>query len=193
MATQDVAAASVAIANALPCQYDESAVPDDQNEQADGMQQADGMEEEDGIEEEDSDVVVMEQEDNASVNSTINSSITASSNSSTKSRRRLSLSTINGKRKAFGVERRIDLSINYLYTFVNTRAMSVELAEEGGWTRQKAPTANKHVSLAWMICAYFQEDIERRWYCQTTETCRDNNIFISTTSHFHGQRHEPLA
>ncbi|GAB5036686.1 Hypothetical protein NocV09_04600020 [Nannochloropsis oceanica] len=120
MATQDVAAASIAIANALPCQYDESAVPDDQNEQADGMQQADGMEEEDGIEEEDSDVVVMEQEDNASVNSTINSSITASSNSSAKSRRRLSLSTINGKRKAFGVERRIDLSINYLYTFVST-------------------------------------------------------------------------
>jgi len=75
MATQGVAAASVAIAVALPCQYDESTVPDDQNEQlteleqADGMEEEDGMVEVDGMEEDEFDVVVIKQKDNASVNS----------------------------------------------------------------------------------------------------------------------------
>ena len=46
----------------------------------------------------------------------------------------------------------------------------------------KPPQSNPHRSIAWEHCACYEKDGQRRWYCHTTEACRDRDVCIITNT-----------
>ena len=176
MVVRDTTAATAAPATA-PGFVDLNAPADDESDD----EGEDGMEEEEGKEEEEGE----EEEEDASVGS-LPSSITTGSTSTSNPRRRssssLTPSTRALKRTALVIEG-LDVTPKDLDAYVNDRPMPAALADEGCWTRVKAPAPNVNRSPAWGFFACYQHNTaqQRRWYCQTTEACRDGTVYIQTT------------
>ena len=153
------------------------APPDDEEEQ-------DHEEKEEEEEEEEAMEIDIDISSIASSSSSItgSSSTTGSSNQSRRRQKRgssLPPTTTASKRIALAVEA-MDVTKKDLAAFVKAHVLAPGLAEQGGWKRVKPPQSNPHRSIAWEHCACYEKDGQRRWYCHTTEACRDRDVCIIT-------------